>query len=347
MIMRAPATILTALALAGVGLVAAPAAADEPPWQPATDLYSHMTGQDGGGGFDEAVRDMVTDSIKEAAPDFVDPWVDPAAQQAAPAAEPSEDAGRNQQPAPDEWQAPADDGADDATDGGTPQDPEAAADPEGSTAWGSEGWQGSEPSDDWARWEDPQEPHYTGHPLPAEGGNPRRVPCVEAGGALVEVREHTGGQVQPLGVACVAPEHAGPDRRTIIREAARREVRGMDLPGGWITAAPDEGLAWLETKFRLRGATRGPATLTIHGARVGVRFIPVVRAWGFGDGEGADGGTTVEHVYRHAGRYQVTARTVWTARVTLDGRPLTSVTGLVSGTGITYPVSELRAVLTD
>jgi PKD domain len=156
-----------------------------------------------------------------------------------------------------------------------------------------------------------------------------------------------GFQCITLGQASVAP---GVSAAQVF--AAVRRVR---LPGGNIGAVPDhQGLANLPSYFHLAGASQPPVDLQVATATVHASFHPVVYRWSFGDGQrletagpGSRGvGSEVQVAFRRRGRYRVGVTVVWAAEAFLDGRRVGQVDDLTSQAQTTYPVAEVRAVLT-
>jgi hypothetical protein len=317
-------TAAIACGLACATLTAAPALAQTAPWEPATELFSHMTGDDSGGDagsaqLDDAIQTMVTGAVESTL------------EQATQAF---------QQPAPAPQDDPAQDGEErdgEATGGETRTGEEDTA-PEAGGGEDQADGHGDDRHGDDVRFES--------HPVATHA---QREPCEQAGGTLVEVSEHTGEEVQALGVACVPPDHPALDEHAASRRLAAQRLRDLDLPGGTITADLEEGLARLPTTLRLTGEEACPAELRLPADTVlEVTCTVVAREWFFGDDEHArisGNGTAVEHTYRTGGRYLVRVQTVRVARALLDGEPLAEET-LVSAAALRYPVAELRAVLT-
>jgi hypothetical protein len=132
-------------------------------------------------------------------------------------------------------------------------------------------------------------------------------------------------------------------------------VRRVKLPGGEIGVAPEvRGLANLESFFWVQGAAQSPVDLRVGGSTVHAEFRVVEYRWGFGDGNqvvttgpGSPGvGSEVRTAFRRRGFYRVGVTVMWVAEAWLDGRRVGEVNDLVSRAQTTYPVAELRTVLT-
>ena len=132
-------------------------------------------------------------------------------------------------------------------------------------------------------------------------------------------------------------------------------VRRVKLPGAEIGAVPaTRGLANLQSFFFVRGATQPPVDLQVGGSTVHAVFRVVEYRWAFGDGQvlvttgpGTEGlNSEVRAAFRRRGHYRVTVTVIWAAEASLDGRRVGRVDDLASGAQTTYPVAEVRAVLT-
>jgi hypothetical protein len=132
-------------------------------------------------------------------------------------------------------------------------------------------------------------------------------------------------------------------------------IRRVKLPGGEIGAVPEvRGLANLDSFFFVRGATQPPVDLQVGGSVVHAEFRAVEYRWAFGDGQGlvtTGPGTEgldseVRTAFRRRGFYRVGVTVVWTAEAFLDGRRVGQVDDLVSRARTTYPVAEVRTILT-
>ena len=132
-------------------------------------------------------------------------------------------------------------------------------------------------------------------------------------------------------------------------------VRRVKLPGGEIGVEPEvRGLANLESFFWVEGANQPPVELQVGGSTVRAEFRAVEYRWTFGAGEtlvtegpGTPGlESEVNVAFRRRGMYRVGVTVVWVAEAFLDGRRVGEVDDLVSRSQTTYPVAELRTVLT-
>jgi hypothetical protein len=162
------------------------------------------------------------------------------------------------------------------------------------------------------------------------------------------------GASAPAGFQCITlgQATAAPGITTAQVFAAVRRVR---LPGGEIGAVPAmRGLANLPSFFFVRGATQPPVDLQVSGSTVHAVFRVVEYRWEFGDGQalvtqgpGTEGlDSEVRVAFRRRGHYRVAVTVVWTAEAFLDGRRVGQVDDLISRAQATYPVAEVRAVLT-
>jgi hypothetical protein len=132
-------------------------------------------------------------------------------------------------------------------------------------------------------------------------------------------------------------------------------IRKIRLPGGKIGVTPaTQGLVHLKSYFWVEGASQTPVQLSIGGSILRAEFRVVEYQWTFGQSETlvtespgtpdleSEGNTT----FRRRGVYRVGVTVVWVAEAYLDGRRVGEVDDLVSGAETTYPVAELRTVLT-
>ena len=114
------------------------------------------------------------------------------------------------------------------------------------------------------------------------------------------------------------------------------------------------GLANLESYFWVEGVEQGPVDLRVGGATVHAEFRVVEYRWSFGAGEplvtGGPGRpglkSEVNTTFRRRGVYPVEVTVMWAAEAFLDGRRVGEVDDLVSRAEMSYPVAELRTVLT-
>jgi PKD domain len=132
-------------------------------------------------------------------------------------------------------------------------------------------------------------------------------------------------------------------------------VRKVKLPGGEIGVEPEvRGLANLQSFFWIEGATQPPVEFQVGGSTVRAEFRVVEYRWTFGAGEtlvtegpGTPGlESEVNTIFPRRGMYRVGVTVVWAAEAFLDGRRVGEVDDLVSRAQTTYPVAELRTVLT-
>ena len=162
------------------------------------------------------------------------------------------------------------------------------------------------------------------------------------------------GTSAPAGFQCVTLNQATPSPGITAAEVFAA-IRRVKLPGGEIGAVPEvRGLANLESFFFVRGATQPPVDLQVGGSVVHAEFRVVEYRWAFGDGQelvttgpGTEGlDSEVRTAFRRRGLYRVGVTVLWTAEAFLDGRRVGQVDDLVSRTGTTYPVAEVRTILT-
>jgi hypothetical protein len=104
----------------------------------------------------------------------------------------------------------------------------------------------------------------------------------------------------------------------------------------------------------VEGASQTPVQLSIGGSILRAEFRVVEYRWTFGgsetlvtEGPGTpDLESEVNTAFRRRGAHRVGVTVVWVAEAYLDGRRVGEVDDLVSGAETTYPVAELRTVLT-
>jgi hypothetical protein len=132
-------------------------------------------------------------------------------------------------------------------------------------------------------------------------------------------------------------------------------VRRVRLPGGEIGVEPGaRGLANLQSFFWVEGVEQAPVDLQVGGSTVHAEFRVVEYRWSFGGGEplvttgpGSPGlESEVRTTFSRRGFYRVGVTVMWVAEAYLDGRRVGEVDDLVSRAETTYPVAELRTVLT-
>jgi hypothetical protein len=179
------------------------------------------------------------------------------------------------------------------------------------------------------------------------------TPCPNSFFAL-RTAHFVGGQTAPAGFQCVALEEALASPRVTVAQVFAA-VRRVKLPGGEIGVEPEvRGLANLESYFWVEGAEQAPVDLQVGGSTVHAEFRVVEYRWSFGGGEplvtegpGTPGlESEVRTTFVRRGFYRVGVTVMWVAEAYLDGRRVGEVDALVSRAQTTYPVAELRTVLT-
>jgi hypothetical protein len=179
------------------------------------------------------------------------------------------------------------------------------------------------------------------------------TPCRSSFFALRTIH-YPDGTTAPAGFQCVTLNQATPTPGLTAAQVFAA-IRRVKLPGGAIGAVPGvRGLANLDAFFFVRGATQPPVDLRVGGSVVHAVFRPVEYRWGFGDGQGlvttgpgSQGlDSEVRTAFRRRGVYRVGVTVVWTAAAFLDGRRVGQVDDLVSRAQTTYPVAEIRTILT-
>jgi hypothetical protein len=191
--------------------------------------------------------------------------------------------------------------------------------------------------------------------LAAAEGLCSATPCSDSGRffAFRTVHRPDGGS-GPAGFSCVSLEQAVAGPGVSLAEVFAA-VRRVKLPGGEIGVEPEvRGLANLESYFWVEGADQGPVELQVGGSTVRAEFRVVEYRWSFGagqtlvtEGPGSPGlESEVNATFRRRGMYRVGVTVMWAAEAFLDGRRVGEVGDLVSRAGTTYPVAELRTVLT-
>ncbi|HEY3118938.1 MAG TPA: hypothetical protein VGK54_19520 [Chloroflexota bacterium] len=162
------------------------------------------------------------------------------------------------------------------------------------------------------------------------------------------------GSSEPAGFRCITLDQAtaGPGVTAAQVFAA---IRRVNLPGGEIQITPQlRGLANLESFFRLQGANQPPVDLQVGESIVHAEFRVLEYRWSFGNGRtlvtegpGRPGlASEVRTAWLRRGRYQVEVTVMWVAQASLDGRPVGQVDDLVSQAQTTYPVAEIKTILT-
>jgi hypothetical protein len=162
------------------------------------------------------------------------------------------------------------------------------------------------------------------------------------------------GSSEPAGFRCITLDQATASPGVTAAQVFAA-VRRVKLPGGEIEITPQlRGLANLESFFRLQGANQPPVDLHVGGSTVHASFRVLEYRWSFGDGRtlvtegpGRPGlASEVRAAWPQRGRYQVEVTVMWVAQASLDGQPVGQVDDLVSQAQTTYPVAELKTVLT-
>jgi hypothetical protein len=181
------------------------------------------------------------------------------------------------------------------------------------------------------------------------------APCLQANRsfALRNIR-FPNGNLEPAGYQCLNPRQAEVDQGITIAQVFSA-IRSVRLPGGRIHGMPaTRGLANLSSFFWVEGVSQEPVDLTIAGSALHAEFRVVEYRWTFGNerslvtrGPGTPGlESEVSTTFRRRGVYPVGVTVMWTAEAFLDGRRVGEVDDLVSRAQTTYPVAELRTVLT-
>ena len=162
------------------------------------------------------------------------------------------------------------------------------------------------------------------------------------------------GRAEAAGFRCVTLEQAVATPGLTVAQVFEA-VRRVRLPGGEIGVEPGvRGLANLQSFFWVEGVDQSPVDLEVGGSTVHAEFRVLEYRWSFGDGEplvtrgpGSPGlESEVRTTFARRGFYRVGVTVVWAAEAFLDGRRVGEVDDLVSQAETTYPVAELRTVLT-
>jgi hypothetical protein len=181
------------------------------------------------------------------------------------------------------------------------------------------------------------------------------APCLQTNQAFaLRNLRFPDGREEPAGSACLKPgqDTIAPGVTLAQMIAAIRKIR---LPGGRIGVTPaTQGLVHLKSYFWVEGASQTPVELSIGGSILRAEFRVVEYQWTFGksetlvtEGPGTpDLESEVNTTFRRRGVHRVGVTVVWVAEAYLDGRRVGEVDDLVSGAETTYPVAELRTVLT-
>jgi hypothetical protein len=162
------------------------------------------------------------------------------------------------------------------------------------------------------------------------------------------------GSSGPAGFSCVSLDQAVAAPGVTVAQVFEA-VRRVKLPGGEIGVEPGvRGLANLQSFFWVEGLDQSPVDLEVGGSTVHAEFRVLEYRWSFGDGEplvtrgpGSPGlESEVRTTFARRGFYRVGVTVIWAAEAFLDGRRVGEVDDLVSRAETTYPVAELRTVLT-
>lgn len=181
------------------------------------------------------------------------------------------------------------------------------------------------------------------------------TPCSDFGRFFAFATIHfPDGTSQPAGFNCIKLSQAVAQPGTTIAQVFEA-VRRVKLPGGEIGVEPGaRGLANLLSFFWVEGVEQAPVDLEVGGSTVHAEFRVLEYRWSFGDGEplvtrgpGRPGlESEVRTTFARRGFYRVGVTVMWAAEAFLDGRRVGEVDDLVSRAETTYPVAELRTVLT-
>jgi hypothetical protein len=187
----------------------------------------------------------------------------------------------------------------------------------------------------------------------AQDGICSTTPCQNSFFAL-RTAHFVDGRTEPSGFRCVTLDQAVANPGITVAQVFEA-VRRVKLPGGEIGVEPEvRGLANLESYFWIEGANQSPVELQVGGSTVRAEFRVVEYRWSFGGGEplvtqgpGTPGlESEVNTTFPRRGFYRVGVTVVWAAEAFLEGRRVGEVDDLVSRAQTTYPVAELRTVLT-
>jgi hypothetical protein len=191
--------------------------------------------------------------------------------------------------------------------------------------------------------------------LAADQGICSSIPCSDSGRFFAFVTRHNpNGTSEPSGFQCVELSQAAANPGVTAAQVFEA-VRRVKLPGGEIGVEPRvRGLANLESFFWVEGVEQPPVDLQVGGSTVHAEFRVVEYRWSFGGGEplvttgpGSPGlESEVRTTFSRRGFYRVGVTVMWVAEAFLDGRRVGEVDDLVSQAQTTYPVAELRTVLT-
>jgi hypothetical protein len=186
------------------------------------------------------------------------------------------------------------------------------------------------------------------------GGICSATPCRSSFFALRTIH-YPDGTSAPAGFQCVTLAQATPSPGITTAEVFAA-IRRVKLPDGQIGAVPQlRGLANLESLLlRARrdptagrpagGRVGGACGVPGGGVPVGVRGRP--RSGDHGTGQRGPGQRGPGRAFGRRGRYRVGVTVLWTAAAFLEGRRVGQVDQLVSRAQTTYPVAEVRTILT-
>jgi hypothetical protein len=202
-------------------------------------------------------------------------------------------------------------------------------------------------------------PYYTEQvvcstdPVQAAEGLCSATPCPTSFFALRTIH-FPDGRAEAAGFRCVTLEQAVAAPGVTVAQVFEA-VRRVKLPGGEIGVEPGvRGLANLQSFFWVEGVDQPPVDLEVGGSTMHAEFRVLEYRWSFGDGEllvtrgpGSPGlESEVRTTFAKRGFYRVGVTVMWAAEAFLDGRRVGEVDDLVSRAETTYPVAELRTVLT-
>jgi hypothetical protein len=181
------------------------------------------------------------------------------------------------------------------------------------------------------------------------------APCLQTNQAFaLRNLRFPGGRGEPAGSACLNPGQ-DPIVPGVTLSQIAAAIRKIRLPDGKIGVTPaTQGLVNLKSYFWVEGVSQTPVQLSVGGSILRAEFRVVEYQWMFGrsetlvtQGPGTpDLESEVNTTFRRRGVYRVGVTVVWVAEAYLDGRRVGEVDDLVSGAETTYPVAELRTVLT-
>jgi hypothetical protein len=199
---------------------------------------------------------------------------------------------------------------------------------------------------------------HSSYRAPQTGGRLRKESALPHPGArqffAFRTIHRPDGSSGPAGFSCVTLEQAVATPGVTVAQVFEA-IRRVKLPGGEIGVKPEvRGLANLESYFWVEGTNQPPVELQVGGSTVRAEFRVVEYRWTFGgeeglvtEGPGSPGlESEVRTTFGRRGFYRVGVTVMWVAEAYLDGRRVGEVDELVSRAQTTYPVAELRTVLT-